>query len=414
MATMELDQHGMIRYEATDPLLTPGRDGAGVVGWFKKVWAIFAPVQDMPPDDDQIPLAPMPTIGRSVQKPDIQTRRVVVNRRTADLARIGAYMDFEDIDLQVPEASRALDIVSENATCNDRGDPVFVLIFDDEVDEASEQEAVDVVERLELAERQTQICRSTTKYGDGYAELVPDENGDIVKMMPRYQPTMFRLTDKFGNLIGHYQQLPHGMMPSGVGDDKNRIIFPPGAIVHWRSTPEWGASYGRSMLRSARFFWRHLQAMTDSIVANRVTRGVQRYNFRIPVDPRMPPEKRREYMKMIMEENAREPLIDDNGCTDLRTVARADAQNVYTPVDPKTGHGDVKVLEGSRSLGQVQDARWIHRRFLTIFPVPPSYLAIEEDVNSKSTLKFEDIQHAEGQGVQQARGAGGILAAVDP
>lgn len=341
----------------------------------------------MPPDPEMPDPQPRDVpVGRAVDVGGLQSplHSARYGHDALERARLAAYADYDDMDLQMPEFNRALDVASECATSNDRGDPAFRNVAKDD-DKRVKEVCEALTSRCDLRASSKPFCRSGLKYGDAFGENVPNRDSLIVGFIPRAAFTMYREVDRGGLTTGFYQK-----MPEEAGT--NRIDFVPGQIIHMRVNPEWGGRYGNGMGRAGRFVFRYFVMMSDSVVVNRLTRAVQRYGFELDVGD-MSTADAMEFEDEVAVRLARETVVDDQGRLNLRSRAMADSENIIFPTR-RPGVGGIKVLEGSQTVSRVEDVRFFYRRLLTFIPVPPAFLGIEDEVNSKSTLSFQDIQFA--------------------
>lgn len=380
-------------------LLEQGEDDVPASG-YRTVLTRFAAALDLLPPEDDLPLEPsegggLPVFGRSASPTQTfyaSEGGSYLDMDPAERGRLNALVDYEDMVLQFPEFGRALEVISQGATSNDRGGPPYRTIFAPGVPQALRTLLDDMDERLHLKSEVRPICYSSTKLGDVFAELVVDDLGQINEMLPRPAGSMFVRYHPNGRLAGYEQKFQGQGAP---------IQFVPGQIVHLRAGHEWGCHYGTSMLRSGRFVYRKYAMMDDAMVVNRLVRAVQRYEFQVDVTglDRLEAER---HIKRIMERNRRQPIVHSDGRLNLATRAMADLQDVYTGVKTP-GLGGTRVLEGSRTLSTIADVQQVYRRLLTTIPVPPSFMGIEADVNARATVNEEAINFARYERAKQSR-----------
>jgi hypothetical protein len=297
-----------------------------------------------------------------------------------DRTRRARYMDYDFMDQEVPEISRALDDHADLMVGSDEGDiePIVIVAKDKKVETIIN----DLNKRTHLMARIWSISREMVKYGDDFEEIVIDDADQIVRIKGLPVKEMYRHEDEFGRLEDKaYTQR----------DDAGNIRaeFDAFQIVHFRSDRPRSSQYGRSLVHSARRIWRQLQLMEDGMVVGRLARAYMRYVFKIPGGD-LALEDQRSLIEMYKDLYQKKKVIDPTtGKMSVeKSVLTAD-EDFFIPVS-EDKPGDVTALEGSARIGEIRDVEYFQNKMFTRLEIPKAMMAFERDVNAKSTLGTED------------------------
>ena len=315
--------------------------------------------------------------------------------------RTTIYREMREIDLLMPEGARALDILADNAVNAPEGQfRSFKLRFDDgpRVTKATQAIINAMVERTLLQEKVYPFARSALKYGDCFVQVVVDRQQRIVRLWDMPPESMVRNEDAVGLLKRGNKQGEWAF--EQYEPDTSRFVagFYPWQIQHlrWNRTGE--SKYGRPALLAARYPFRKLQAMEEALVINWLTRAFARLLFKLDVTGKSEVEARQYIQAFAKSFQSRSTSADAKGIERL-TVAKdiIIGTNYLQTGDGKWQEAlnDVGVLDTSNTgFWNIAPLEYWRDKFLSATGVPRAHLGFEKEINSKSTLQWEDARFA--------------------
>ena len=332
------------------------------------------------------------------------------------------YVDYEEMD-DFPEISSAIDIYADDATQVDslRGTSVWVT---------SDSERVKTMlndllhKRLRVEEDIWPLARVVAKYGNGYAEVLLNEEGVVgLNFLP--PPTMRRMEDTNGALLGFIQD------PNGQGvslDDFKKMIDDKGAlkttnkapgarspvhgaaqmsgtnrpvevvpfedweVVHWRLRSKHMRSiYGHSVLEPARWVWRRLVLLEDAAILYKLTRAPARYAFYIDTGD-LQGAQALAYVKNIKQQYKKKKFIDSQGKLDFRVNPLSQDEDFWIPSRGGKESTRIDVLSGP-DWQSMDDIEYFRQKLFAAIKVPASYAGLSGE-DSKGSLAQQDIRFA--------------------
>ncbi|MEE8325840.1 MAG: portal protein, partial [candidate division NC10 bacterium] len=205
--------------------------------------------------------------------------------------------------------SAALDIFADDSTIPDsvRGKSIWAeskdKILRDIIDDCLHR-------RIRIEEDMWLVVRTLCKYGNCFGEVVVTERGVVgVNYLP--VPTVRRLVDDKGEIIGYVQDLSGQFTIESADYDsldklkeklkeRGMIFFEPWEIVHWRLRSKFIHSlYGYGVLEAARWVWKRLVMLEDSVLQHELTRSPGRFAFYIDTGD-LPPDEAMALVKKVM------------------------------------------------------------------------------------------------------------------
>jgi hypothetical protein len=315
-----------------------------------------------------------------------------------DVTRRATYKDVEEIDQASEEASIALDTITNNVTTSDDGVQMSFEIY------ARNPRIKDILEKVvttcHLHQSIRPIVRNLIKYGDMFAEIVINEQGEVVAVKQLPPITMFRNEDLTGNLLlgePRYDK-KSGKVLNGAeecafeqkAESTGQMLatFWPWQILHMRLNHDGFSPYGKSHLRVARITYKKLKALEESLIVGRLTRDILKLVFYVDTTGLSPDQRRRalqDFQFSVMQrmhvdgrrENPFSVMTDffvSSGWIKLGQQVQP-MQTKVDIIDPK-----------NVGIHDITDIEYLHRKFTATLRVPRSHLGFEKDVNSKSTL----------------------------
>ena len=285
------------------------------------------------------------------------------------------YNDYIAMDATFPIIKAALDIYSEEATCE--GIDGQVLIINSENKKIKEELETLFFKVLKLNYNSHQYIRNTCKYGNTYCYIDCDEINGIKELI--YLPNK----DVRINNYNLNEQLKYNYFGNEIE---------PWQIVHWKNIEDLETfPYGTSILKPIVETWRRVVLMREALIIYRITRAPSRYLFKIDVTG-LEQEEAERFVNDVQKNTSKQPLIDyKTGTINYAYNSLGIEENVYVPVD-ENSQTNVESLEGASNLDQVEDYKIIKDDLFAGLKIPKAWLTFEENLNSKSTLAGEDAR----------------------
>jgi len=307
-----------------------------------------------------------------------------------DTTRLSRYEDYRKMDEQCTELSRALSITVSNVFSSREGDQESYKLSSK--DAQVQRILEDLDGRVDMQEILPGVCRSGLRYGDEFEEVVVDAAFAIVRLKWLNPEQMTRNEDEYGRLRAE----DAFSLKTTAGGVETTVPFNAAQVVHLRHDHQRGDLYGRSFWFSARRPWRLLQPMEDSVVMNRLTRAIDFLAITLPLPEDCDEAEADRLIKKTLRQIKKRRVVDENGHVDWRRAPMPDNADIVIgqPAGENIGRANIQRLGVSGVIGQMEDVKYIQRKMFMSTGVPPSYLGVEESVNAKATLSWEDIQYA--------------------
>lgn len=352
------------------------------------------------------------------------------------LDRLSVYADVDEMDESAEEVSVALDVIADNATTSDDGEQHSFNVTSDtpRVQEVLEE----IAETAGLHGEVYSLLRNLIKFGDMFAEIVVNAEGQIVELRQLPPATMVRNQNPDGTLktgIPEYDALGKCLNKPGECAFEQRTLesdtviaaFYPSQIVHARLNWDGFSIYGNSMLRVTRMIWRKLKALDESLINARLIRAYAKNKHTLDTTGLSPAEALaalKNYMNAVQQQRTVGYSRNKPGSVTsdiFQTKAKV------TGPDGKLyeNASDIEILEArNEALVQIPDIKdYFHRKLLTTLRVPPALLGWEEMVNAKATTLTQEVEYVRylrrlqqlvGQALEQVFDLGLLLANIDP
>lgn len=314
--------------------------------------------------------------------------------------RVNIYRDIEDMDDVSPEASRALDVLADNAVNSPGGvRRTFTVRFDEGrgVDESTQSLILDMLKRIKIDDIIYTIGRETIMYGDLFEQVQIGESARIMGVVRMPPETMVRNEDNNGRLKTGREKGKWAFEQYGDGGVTFKAGFFPWQIVHLRWNRPGNSKYGRSALHAARYPFKKLQAMEEALVINWLTRAFARLLFELDTTGMSRPEADK-YLKSFMDALTSRNVNQDVQGTERLTVAKDLAiGNGYRNMGGKWEKtlNNVSILDTSNTgFWNIAAIEYWRNKLMIATGVPKAHLNIEEDINAKATLQWQDERFA--------------------
>ncbi len=310
------------------------------------------------------------------------------------------YRDMERVDKVMPEGSRALDILADNAVNAPGGaQRSFKVRFDigEPVAASAQRIIMELVDRTLLQEKVYGIARDMLKYGDNFQQVVVSRDFHVVRLMHMPANSMRRNENEQGLLKGG-RKAGEWAFEQYEPETMNLIAgFLPWQIQHLRWNRSGGSKYGRPALYSARYPFRKLLAMEEALVMNWLTRAFARLKFILDTTG-MSKVEAEKYTKGFMDDiYTRAVAVGQEGGRRLSVVrdlviARSRENLGGKYVDSLN---DVEVLDTSNTgFWNITAVEYWRNKFISATGVPKAHLGLEQDINAKATLQWQDERFA--------------------
>lgn len=299
--------------------------------------------------------------------------------------RLDIYRDMDEIDGLMPEGSRALDILADNAVNSPEGTQrSFSLRFDEgrKVSQSVQSVILDVVDRTRLQEKAYEIARSALKYGDNFQQIVVGKGMYIERLMYMEPASMRRNEDATGLLMTGKEKGRWAFEQYVPRTNQFIAGFYPWQIEHVRWARSGKSKYGRALLHTARYPFKKLQSMEEALVVNWLTRAFARILFKLDVTGKTPQEAQA-YLEAFMQKLNRRSGTDMERMTVAKDIAIGLS---YHDMGGKRepSRDDVQVLDTSNTgFWNITAVEYWRDKFITATGVPKAHLGLEQDINAK-------------------------------
>lgn len=356
---------------------------------YTRLRTLFKKAEPDTPRDSAQGLSPEAlAIGSFLMEPDPSPDRLTLLR------------EMEEIDDTMPEGSRAIDVLADNAVNAEHGTGVsFEIRFDEgpAVSPAKQKIITDLIERTDLQNQVYAIARDALKYGDCFEQVCLDKNHLIVRLMYMDPKSMRRNEDDQGNLKTGTLKNEAAYEQYEIGSTRRVAWFYPNQIVHLRWNHSRGQKYGRPSLRSARYPYKKLRAMEEALVINWLTRAFARLVFKLDTTGLSDKEAKGKLETFKSSLSRRDVAVGVQGFERL-TVAKdivMGAKRVLRGGKWEESLDDVSILDTSNTgFWNITAVEYWRNKFITATGVPKAHLGLEKEINAKATLQWQDQRFA--------------------
>ena len=299
-----------------------------------------------------------------------------------------------------PELSTSLDIMADDSTIPDsvRGKSIWA--------ESQDKLLRDIIDdclhrRLRIEDDIWLAVRTLCKYGSCYGEIIVTANGVVgLNFLP--VPTVRRLVDAKGNLIGYIQDMS-GRFSLNIKDketldsikkkaeERGMIFFESWEIVHWRLRSKFIHSlYGWSTMEAARWVWKRLVMLEDTSLIYMLSRSPGRYIFYVDTGD-LPPAEKQAVLRKIRRQYKKRMLVNPTtGQIEFRNNALSPEDDVFVAVG-RDDNSRVEVLSGPDWQSN-ESLEYFREKMFTALKIPRSYYG--GDAEAEQGLAQKDVRFA--------------------
>lgn len=341
-----------------------------------------------------------PALLNSPMRHSDNAARLIMALMSVDQDLMYRYSDYEEMD-DYPELSCALNIYADDSTISDniRGKTVWAESKDNVV-----RDLIDDLlhRRLRIEEDVWGMVRELCKYGNLFAELIITQNGVMgLNMLPT--PTMRRIVSPKGQLLGFVQDLS-GTFNIGNVDlletaklkaafsAHGMVFFEPWEVVHWRLKSKFVNSiYGIGVEDAARWVWKRLVMLEDTVLAYRLTRGPGHYAFYIDTGD-LPPKEAKALVDNARRQYKKQTLINPRtGKLEFRNNPLSPADDFWIPTRGGKESSRIDVVSGP-DWQALEDIEHLRDKLFTCLMIPRSYYG--GDADASQGLAHRDVRFA--------------------
>ena len=177
--------------------------------------------------------------------------------------------------------------------------------------------------------------------------------------------------------------------------DQSKVLniryVPPDKIQHFKIPSTKYHPYGESIFDSCQFNAKLLMALETALTIHRINRSIQKR--KITVEIGLPRDAKEATEKLKEEFKKRKFSLDSFGSVDTIPSMITSFEDIYLPQKDGKQFVDVTPFDdaGSESRNKVDELKFIRDSIVASLMVPPSYLALEENLSNKSALSEESI-----------------------
>lgn len=317
--------------------------------------------------------------------------------------RYNYYQLFEEMD-SCPFLHRGLQVIADDACQkNTDGDTVKVYSDDEDIKDILEEL---FHERLNLNKELWSIIFETTKKGDNFYEVIPDdyEKPTMVARIRYLEPHKVNRIEKNGKLAFYTYKTTidsNDDYSTGVDSKKQQqeVIYKlqPWQIIHFKIANKKFAPYGGSLLDPGVQTYRRYTMLEDAMMIYRLARVPERRVFKIDVGNLSTTEAMRAIRK-IKDNYRSSQIMDDQGRINKQAAALSLTQDIFVPVREGQAGTEITTLAPGNALNNIDDIRHFRDELLWTLNIPPEYLGFTSDqggaMAGKGSLAMQDVKFA--------------------
>jgi hypothetical protein len=277
-------------------------------------------------------------------------------------------------------------------------------------DEVVKERLEDLLSRqLRMEEEIWEIARVMVKYGNDFEELIVKEGEGVVALNFLPPPTVRRIEGDRGELVGFLQDF-RGQFdittneffdaldkrgydaPDIFVKDKVRV-FEDWETVHFRLRSRNRKSlYGFGVADNARWIWKRLTLLEDSVILYKLTRSPTRYAFYVDIGD-LPPNEARAHLERVKNQFKKSKFINPKtGKADQRFNPLTIDEDFFLATRGGKDSTRIDLLSGSATQG-MEDVEYFENKMYAALKIPKAYLS-QEQTMSKSSLSQADVRFA--------------------
>lgn len=330
---------------------------------------------------------------------------------------ISRYMDYEDMD-ESPLVASAHDIFSDDALQHDKIHNRVLWVECD--DEDIRKDLNDLLhKRLKIEERIWGETRGLVKYGNAFSEVVARDKDGVIALNPMAPPTVRRIEmpadigalrdrgfetnetlgyiyDPRGSFKISTREFIEGLNARTNGANplvEGAAVFEGWEVIHMRlmgKHPD--GLYGTGVSEPARWLYKRLSLLEDSIILHRMTRAPSRHAFYIDVSA-IPPQEVGSYLNRVKQGIKKQKFVNPStGKLDRKFDVMSSDEDFFLPVRDGKESTRVETLQGP-VYDAIEDIKYFENKLFAALKVPKPFLTYEEST-AKTNLSAEDSRFA--------------------
>jgi hypothetical protein len=282
----------------------------------------------------------------------------------------------------------------------DTGKTVWVHSSDEAIKSMSD---VLLNKRLRIEDDIWSMVYTTVKMGNNYEEVLITDNG-VVGLNSLPCPTMRRVEQSNGSIIGYVQDITgkftqdasdlRGMLAGQAKVPDHVALFEEWQVLHTRlrgtarRTP-----YGFGVADGARWIWKRLVLLEDSMLIYKLTRAPARFAFYIDVTD-IPSDKVESFLRKAKQDLRKQKLVNPRTQRlDMRMNPMDNLQDFFIAVRENRELARVEVLQGP-DYQATEDVEYFQRKLHGVLKIPRNYLGQDDGIPARSILSYEDVRSA--------------------
>ena len=318
------------------------------------------------------------------------------NHGLFDAATIGGERDqeysyYKEMD-RMEFIHRALEIVADDSTQANSDGHVLKVYSDDEEIKNELEEMFE--ERLDMDNELWRVVFDTSKMGDNFFEVVPDnyENPEKIIHIRYLEPENVERIEEDGKL-SHFQYRQEIELENSQRNSTERkeVIYKlqPWQVVHFKVLADRESDpYGTSLLKPGIRTFRRLSLLEDVILVYRISRAPERRVFKINVGNMNYADAQR-FVQKIKEKYRSQSFIDENGNLNKKANMLSVTSDIFIPVKEGGEGTSIDTLQGGEALSKLEDLDYFKEKILRTMNIPRAYLGDEAD-RSRGSLANQD------------------------
>ena len=240
-------------------------------------------------------------------------------------------------------------------------------------------------------------------YGNDYEEVLVTDNG-VIGLNHLPAPTMRRVERLDGALIGYVQDVSgqftanghelRKMLAGQTEIPKSLALFEDWQCAHFRlRSTRRRSPYGVSVAEGARWIWKRLVMLEDSVMIYKLTRAPARYAYYVDVTD-VPSDRVEGFLRKTKRDLKKKSMVDPRtGRLTMRYNPASHSDDFFIAVREGRELARVELMSGP-DYQAVDDVEYFKRMLHGSLRVPREYLGQEGSVPSKSILSNEDVRAA--------------------
>ena len=257
--------------------------------------------------------------------------------------------------------------------------------------------------RLRMEDDVWSLAYTTSMMGNDYEELLITENG-VIGLNHLPVPTVRRVERLDGGLIGFVQDVTgqftanghelRRMLAGQTEIPKALALFEDWNVVHFRLNGTRRRSpYGVSIAEGARWIWKRLVMLEDSVMIYKLTRAPARYAYYVDVTD-VPSDRVEGHLRKMKRDLKKTKMVDPRtGRMDMRYSPLARDEDFIVGVREGRELARIEVLSGP-DYQAVDDVEYFKRMMHGALRVPREYLGQEGGIPQGSILSNADVRAA--------------------